>query len=252
MDVDVELRSFERDMTAVVIGAGGGIGRAFVEALSQAPRVSRVFATGRAALPAETEKISALRLDLEDETSIEAAAVQVREQAGRVSLVIVATGLLHDGARVMPEKSWRALDPAAMERVFRINTIGPSLVGKHFLPLLPRQGKAVFAALSARVGSISDNRLGGWHAYRASKAALNMVLRNFAIELARKAPDAAVIGLHPGTVETGLSAPFRSNVPSEQLFDPARSAGHLLDVIDGVTAEDSGSVFAWDGARIPE
>jgi NAD(P)-dependent dehydrogenase (short-subunit alcohol dehydrogenase family) len=138
-----------------------------------------------------------------------------------------------------------------MARVFAVNTIGPALVAKHFLPLLPRRGRSAFAAISARVGSIGDNRLGGWHSYRASKAALNMLLRNFAIELARRAPDAVCIGLHPGTVDTALSAPFRSRVAPDRLFTPARSAGHLLRVIEQATVADNGHVLAWDGARIP-
>ena len=136
-------------------------------------------------------------------------------------------------------------------RDYRINTVGPALVAKHFLPLLPRDRRAVFAALSARVGSISDNRLGGWHSYRASKAGLNMILRNLAVELARSHPQAVVAGLHPGTVATDLSAPFQKGVRPEKLFTPAYSAERLLAVLDGLTPADSGGVFAWDGARIP-
>jgi NAD(P)-dependent dehydrogenase (short-subunit alcohol dehydrogenase family) len=114
-----------------------------------------------------------------------------------------------------------------------------------------REQRAVFAALSARVGSISDNRLGGWHSYRASKAALNMLLRNLAVELGRSHPQAVVAGLHPGTVDTGLSRPFQKGVADGKLFAPAYSAERLLAVLDGLTPADSGGVFAWDGARIP-
>jgi NAD(P)-dependent dehydrogenase (short-subunit alcohol dehydrogenase family) len=167
-----------------------------------------------------------------------------------VRLVIVASGVLHgDGLR--PEKHWGELDGAALARVFAVNSIGPALVGKHFLPLLPRQGRSVFAAISARVGSIEDNRLGGWHAYRASKAALNMLLRNFSIELKRRAPEAVCIGLHPGTVDTALSKPFQGGVAPAKLFSPEVSAAHLLRVIDRVGTADSGRVFAWDGSPIP-
>ena len=150
-----------------------------------------------------------------------------------------------------PERSYKQIDGAAMDEVFRLNTIGPALVAKHMLPLLPRDRRSVFAALSARVGSISDNRLGGWHAYRASKAALNMLIRNYALEQARRAPGNICIGLHPGTVDTGLSAPFQSNVPGEKLFSPEQSAGHLLEVIDRLASEDSGKCFDWAGKEVP-
>ena len=137
-----------------------------------------------------------------------------------------------------------------MARLFAVNTIGPALIAKHALPLLPKTGKSVFAALSARVGSISDNGLGGWHSYRASKAALNMLLKNFAIELKFKRKEAVCIGLHPGTVDTGLSQPFQKNVADGKLFTPAYSAARLLSVIDGAAPADSGKCFAWDGAEV--
>ena len=152
---------------------------------------------------------------------------------------------------MQPEKNYRAQSPDAYARAFAINATGPALVAKHFLPLLPRTGKSVFAALSARVGSIEDNRLGGWHAYRASKAALNMIMRNLAIELSRSHPDAIALTLHPGTVETNLSAPFARNVASGQLFTPDHSASCLIDVIDKAVPADSGSLIAWDGQKIP-
>jgi len=138
-----------------------------------------------------------------------------------------------------------------MERSYRINAIGPALVAKHFLPLLTRERKAMFAALSARVGSIEDNQLGGWHAYRASKAALNMLLKTLSIELARQNPTAICVGLHPGTVDTRLSGPFQRGVPEGKLFSPQKSARHLLNVLDTLSPEQSGQIFAWDGQRIP-
>ena len=226
------------DLSAVVIGASGGIGAALIAALAASGRYARVHALSRAT-----------GVDLEDEASIAAAAAEVG--AGPApGLVLVATGVLHSGFE--PERSYRALDAGQMARDFRINTIGPALVAKHFLPLLPRDRRAVFAALSARVGSIGDNRLGGWHSYRASKAALNMILRNLSIELARTHPKAVVAGLHPGTVDTGLSAPFQRGVKPDKLFSSDQSAGYLLEVIDGLNPADSGGVFAWDGARVPE
>lgn len=226
----------DEDGLAVVIGASGGIGAALADALEVGGRdVVRLSRSGTG-------------LDLTDEASIAQAAGAVGE-AGPVRLVIVATGALHgDGLR--PERSWRDLDGEAMVEAFRVNAVGPALIAKHFLPLLA-PGRSVFAALSARVGSISDNRLGGWHAYRASKAALNMTLRNLAIELARRSPEAICVGLHPGTVDTALSAPFQRGVPDGKLFTPAYSAAQLLAVIDGLSPADSGGLFAWDGARIP-
>ena len=187
-------------------------------------------------------------LDLEDEASIAAAAGRIADGPAP-AVIFVATGILHHGEA--PERSFRAMTAEHMLRDYRVNTVGPALVAKHFLPLLPRDRRAVFAALSARVGSIGDNRLGGWHSYRASKAALNMIVRNLAIEMARSHPHAIVAGLHPGTVSTGLSEPFQKGVSPEALFTPAVSAGYLLGVLDSLTPSDSGGVFAWDGARIP-
>lgn len=234
---------------AVVVGASGGLGAGLVEQLAQDARFARVFALSRATVADDDPRVLRSRIDVTDEASIAAAAEQARA-LGEVRLVIVASGVLH-GDGVRPEKHWGELDGATLARVFAINSIGPALVGKHFLPLLPRQGRSVFAAISARVGSIEDNRLGGWYAYRASKAALNMLLRNFAIELARRAPEAVCIGLHPGTVDTALSKPFQGNVAPGKLFTPSDSAAHLLRVIDQVGAVDSGRVFAWSGSRVP-
>ena len=244
------LESFDTPLTAAVIGASGGIGAALVEALAAHPRVGRVFAFARRPERAPAG-VSAAPLDLVDERSIAAASALVEAEQTRLDLAIVATGVLHDGDALSPEKTWRHLDAAALARSFEVNTIGPALVAKHFLPLLARDRKAAFAALSARVGSIEDNRIGGWYGYRASKAALNMMLRTLAIELGRRNPGALCVGLHPGTVDTALSAPFQSGVPEHKLFTPARAADQLLTVLDGLEATDSGGLFAWDGARIP-
>jgi NAD(P)-dependent dehydrogenase (short-subunit alcohol dehydrogenase family) len=227
------------DQAAVVIGASGGVGAAVASLLEASGRFAIVHALSR----------SRTGLDLEDEASIAAAAARVAD-GPRATLVFVATGVLHHGFE--PERSWRALDADHMLRDYRINAVGPALVAKHFLPLLPRDRRSVFAALSARVGSIGDNRLGGWHSYRASKAALNMLLRNLAVELGRTHPKAVVAGLHPGTVDTGLSAPFQRGVKPERLFTAEHSADRLLAVLDALTPADSGGVFAWDGHRVPE
>lgn len=232
--------------SAIVVGASGGLGRALAEAIVAGGRFAEVHAMSRQGLAAPAGAIPS-SLDLTDEASV--AAAMARPVAAP-RLVIVATGLLH-GPGVSPEKALGALDPAAMARLFAVNTIGPALVAKHALPRFARADRAVFAALSARVGSLSDNRLGGWHGYRASKAALNMLIATMAIELARARPQALCVGLHPGTVDTGLSRPFQAGVPAERLFTPAVSAAHLLRVLDGLTPADSGGVFAWDGSKIP-
>ncbi len=224
---------------AVVIGASGGIGAAVTERLCASGRFAVVHALSR----------SGTGLDLQDEASIAAAAARVADGPAP-TLIFVATGVLHAGHD--PERTYKYLSAEHLLRDYRINAVGPALVARHFLPSLPRDRRAVFAALSARVGSIGDNRLGGWHAYRASKAALNMILRNLAVELARTHPQAVVAGLHPGTVETPLSAPFRKGVAPEKLFTPDFSAERLLAVLDGLTPAQSGGVFAWDGARVPE
>ena len=234
------MRSFEPDGSAVVIGASGGIGGALVSQLEGDPAFSRIFALARSFT-------GSARIDILDEASIAAAAAAL---PAPLRLVIVATGALQGPGFPQPEKSYHTLDPVALMESFRLNTVGPSLVAKHLLPLMAPRGKTVFAAISARVGSIGDNRAGGWHAYRASKAALNMILRNLAIETGRRNPDSVCVGLHPGTVDTGLSRPFQRGVAEGRLFTPDTSARHLLTVIDALTAADSGNVLAWDGQTI--
>lgn len=242
------MTAMHSSLHAVVIGASGGIGRALAQALAARPDVASVTALSRRPVEFLDAKIAAGRIDLLDERSIAAAAAACAGLAPR--LVVCAAGLLHAGP-IQPEKSLRELDPDRLARVLAVNTIGPALVIKHFAPLLPRQGKSVIALMSARVGSISDNRLGGWYAYRASKAALNQVVRTASIEVARRWREAVIVGLHPGTVETPLSAPFRANLSPEKLFTPAFAAGRLLAVIDGLGPGDSGKCFAWDGSEVP-
>lgn len=233
--------------SAVVIGVTGGIGRAMVERIVDGGAFETVWAVSRSG--ADVVGAQGLAADLEDEASLGRAAERIGQGAAP-ALVVLATGVLHDGFQ--PERSLRQLDVDHMLRDYRVNTVGPALAAKHLLPLMPRDRRAVFAALSARVGSISDNRLGGWHAYRASKAALNMILRNLAIEMARSHPQAVIAGLHPGTVDTGLSAPFQKGVAEGRLFTADHSAERLLAVLSGLTPGDSGGVFAWDRARVPE
>lgn len=255
-----ELGSFPAGARALVVGAGGGLGGALAAELACHPRFASLHVAARdpaaalarlgAAAVAPCATVAASRCDLLDEASI-AQAVADAAAAGPLHLVIVATGVLHEPGVLRPEKSWRALDPAALARAFAVNATGPALVAKHALGHLARDGKSVFAALSARVGSIEDNRLGGWHAYRASKAALHMLVRNFAIELRQRNPSALCVALHPGTVDTALSKPFQSAVDPARLFTPRRSARALLGVIDRLGPADSGRAWAWDGQPIP-
>jgi NAD(P)-dependent dehydrogenase (short-subunit alcohol dehydrogenase family) len=227
------------ESSAVIIGARGGIGAALADVLEKDPNYAQVIRLHRESNPP---------VNLLDETSIAAAAASLTTALPPISLVLVATGLLHSNQNG-PEKSLRELDPDWMIENFRINAVGPALVAKHFLPIMAKQGPICFAALSARVGSISDNRLGGWHSYRASKSALNMLIRNIAIEWQRKNPQSVVVGLHPGTVETALSAPFKGN-PAHERFSPARAAGDMLSVLHGLKPEQSGQIFAYDGSLV--
>ena len=220
---------------ALVIGAGGTLGTAFCEQLEQDPRCAGVRALGRHTVP---------ELDLERPETIASAATELATEAP-YQLIVHAAGLLHrDG--IKPEKSLSAIEPEALQAVFQVNALGPAMVLRHFLPLLDPMG--AMAMLSAKVGSIGDNRLGGWYAYRASKAALNMLIKTAAIELARTRPQSRLLSLHPGTVVSGLSQPFRG-ASSARPADIA--AAQLLTLIDQLTPADSGHFFAYDGERLP-
>ncbi|UPT64778.1 MAG: SDR family NAD(P)-dependent oxidoreductase [Hyphomonadaceae bacterium JAD_PAG50586_4] len=243
------LPSLGPDYRAAVFGASGGIGVALV-ALLQADDHCAIVHAGSRVTPDAGAKLLPFAFDLEDEKSIAIAVQEITACSKELDLVIVATGLLHDDA-LAPEKTMRALNADALARCFAINAIGPALVAKHVTPFLPRQRKSVFAALSARVGSIADNRQGGWHGYRASKAALNQLIRTCAIEVATKNKHAIYATLHPGTVDTGLSRPFQAAVRPGQLFSAPTSAAHLLRVIDELTPEQSGQFLAWDAKPIP-
>ncbi|AUQ73405.1 SDR family NAD(P)-dependent oxidoreductase [Phaeobacter piscinae] len=233
----------------VIIGATGGIGSALVDHYAaQSP--ASLTAVARSALPSRP-RVDTHQVDITDDAQLSELANTLRSRDIAPDLVLVATGILSDESGLTPEKSYRQQDPEAFRKVFEINTFAPANVAKHLLPIMPRKGRAVFAALSARVGSISDNGLGGWHAYRASKAALNMLIRNYAIETARSNDQMICVGLHPGTVRTPLSGPFSKNVPESALFEPSQSAAYLAQVIDGLSPDDSGRVFDWAGKEIP-
>lgn len=245
---------------ALVQGASRGIGLALVRRLLARPDVGRVVATSRR--PEQSadlctlreehgEALSLVALDVRDEASLAAAARELSGSLDRLHLLINCAGLLHDGDEVQPEKRIERIDPAVLRRMFEVNAFGPLLVAKHFHPLLSHDERAVLANLSARVGSISDNRAGGWYAYRASKAAQNMFTRNLAIEFGRRARNLICVALHPGTVDTDLSRPFQGSVPPGGLFPAERAARQLLEVIDSLKPEESGSFFAWDRSPVP-
>lgn len=230
------LQSLADGYRAIVIGASGGIGGAVLSLLEADARCAY-------ALPLSRSKDD---LDITDEKSVAVAASRLGDQRGTFDLIFNATGALTiDG--VGPEKSIKAINPLQMAKQFAVNAIGPALLLKHFAPLLKREEKCVFASLSARVGSIGDNRLGGWISYRASKAAQNQITRTAAIEIMRTNSQAIVVALHPGTVATDLSQPFTKG---RDRFEPEESAARLLKTIDALTADQTGQFFAYDGSRI--
>ena len=242
-------------LKVAVIGATGGIGQALIHQLANMSDIEHIYAYSRtspvaqlALSPMAVSRLSYSRLDYANEQSIADAAAALGKI--RLDLVIVATGVLQ-GEHFTPEKSIKNLQPQSFDKVFLINTLGPMLVAKHFLPYMNKNKNTAFTALSARVGSISDNRLGGWYSYRASKAALNMMLKGLAIECRVRYPDLVVAGLHPGTVNTSLSKPFQKNVSPNKLFTAEQSANYLLAIINNLDKKDSGKVFAWDGKEIP-
>jgi NAD(P)-dependent dehydrogenase (short-subunit alcohol dehydrogenase family) len=231
----------------IVLGAGGGIGGALWHHMTESGRYHRVFALSRRR-PDDVPLGLWIEADLLREDTLAAAADRLAREAP-ATRILVATGRLHE-AGLSPEKSMRSLSLDAMARLFAVNAAGPALAAKHLLPLTPRDRPSAFAVLSARVGSIGDNQLGGWYAYRASKAALNMLVRTLAIEHRRTRPEGICVALHPGTVDTGLSKPFQAGVPDGKLFTPAYAAASLLAVLDGLGPDANGGFFAWDGTPV--
>lgn len=247
--------------TALVQGASRGLGLACVAALLRGGAWERVIATARdpatsqglAALAREYgEALVTIPLDVTDEGSIAASAERARATTERIHTLLNCAGLLHDATRgIAPEKRLEQVEPASLRRLFEVNAFGPLLVARHFLPLLRHDERSVLANVSARVGSIGDDRLGGWYAYRGSKAAQNLFTRNLAIELRRRAPHCICVAVHPGTVDTDLSQPFQANVPPDHLCGAPAAAVRLLRLLDGLAPEDSGSFLAYDGTLIP-
>lgn len=240
--------------TAVVVGAGRGIGLGFVRQLLARKDVSSVYATYRQ-LGSATEllaindpRLQCMQMDITDEAQVAAMVAQIR--SGAIHYLINSVGILHEG-ELQPEKSLRQIDSARLLRYFQVNSIGALLLFKQIQPLVKHQQRAIVATISAKVGSIGDNQAGGWYGYRASKAALNMFIKTTAIEYRRTCPQAIVVALHPGTTDTQLSLPFQRNVPPEKLFSVDRTVSQLLTVIDRLEPEDSGEFFSWNGDRLP-
>ena len=232
-----------------VIGSSGAIGNAVSKILLDDESVDSVYNFSRSISSNTSDKENRIYIDIESEESIKDAVKKIPQDI-KFDLIFVATGILHNENDVYPEKSIRDISAERFKKVLMINTVGPALVGKYFIPFLNKQNKNVFAFLSARVGSISDNKLGGWYSYRASKTALNQIVKNFSIEIKRSNPNSVFIGLQPGTVKSNLSKPFEKNVKNENLFTPDYSATKLLEVIDTVTSDDSGKLYAWNGEEI--
>lgn len=238
----------------VIIGASGAIGHAMAHIFANNAS-HQVFAFSRSVTTdLHQNNITTGHLDFRQESSIQSAAALISAQGG-ADIVIIATGFLHQEASpneksIQPEKSIRRIDQQAMEQVMFVNTIGPALVLKHFVPIMPKNKPYIIGALSARVGSIADNKLGGWYAYRAAKTALNMILKTASIEASRANEQSIIVGLHPGTVESNLSKPFKANVPKEQLLTPLYAAEQLVKVVHSLNSAQTGRVFAWDGQQI--
>ena len=230
-----------------------------VKQLLQDPSISKVYATYRTFANAGnltvltkeySDRLVCLQVDVTDETQIAEKLKQIHAEVATLHRVIYCVGLLHEG-KLQPEKSLRQIESDHLLRYFQVNSIGAILFAKHLLPLFSHDDRSIFASISAKIGSIGDNYLGGWYGYRASKAALNMFMRTTAIEYKRKSPHTIVVTLHPGTTDTHLSQPFQKNVPPSQLFSVERTVNQLSAVMNNLTVADSGEFFSWDGSRLP-
>ncbi|MEB3275212.1 MAG: SDR family NAD(P)-dependent oxidoreductase [Prochlorothrix sp.] len=242
--------------TVLVAGASQGIGLGFVQALLQRSQTQRVFALYRnpdsasGLLALSDARLVTIQADLTQESEVAAAFEQIQSHTDRLHQVINCVGVLH-GGDLRPEKSLRHIEADRLLQYFQTNSVSAVLLAKYLTPLLKHAEPSLFATISAKVGSIGDNRLGGWYGYRASKAALNMLMKTVAIEYGRVSPRTIVTVLHPGTTDTRLSQPFQRGVPPEKLFSVERTVTQLLHVMDQLTIADSGSFFSWDGSPLP-
>ena len=248
-------------LNILIVGGGGDIGLGFVKQfLEPTFSVNQIYATYRTPESATElialsqqypEKLTALAMDITQESAIASATEQISFQTKAIHLVIYCVGILHRGREFQPEKSLRQIGSDNLLQYFQINSIGAVLLAKHLMPLFKHQDSSIFAAISAKVGSIGDNRLGGWYGYRASKAALNMFLKTISIEYSRRCPKTIVTALHPGTTDTKLSEPFQANVPEGKLFPVSKTVGLLTEVMKNLEQKDNGEFFSWDGSHLP-
>lgn len=233
-------------MNILVIGGNGGIGQAIVAALTQRSVPTKVFATYNRHVPQTTnDEVTWYRLDVSQESSI----AELAQRFDHLDWIINCVGMLHTESQG-PEKNLSSVDPAFFLHNVAINSLPTLLIAKHFQTVLKRSAHPCLATISAKVGSISDNQLGGWYSYRASKAALNMAIKGISIEWSRVMPQSVVVALHPGTTDTVLSKPFQTNVPAGKLFTPERVANDLLKVLGSLTHEDTGQFITYDGERL--
>jgi len=230
-----------------IVGTNGSIGRAFLGYYLSDDNTDVIYSISRSKNNIEDKKIVNLNLNFSDKENYDKLPSSIPKDS--IDRVIIASGILHDG-EMQPEKTISSLDIDNFQKVFNVNAFAPALLLKTFFPLIKRNSNALIGILSARVGSISDNRIGGWYAYRASKAALNMIIKTAAIELARKDKTARLIGLHPGTVDTNLSKPFQGGTPKEKIFTPHQSIDYLVNVIDDTSPQDTGKILDWQGKEI--
>lgn len=244
---------------ALVVGASQGIGLGFVRSLLQQGNIQQIFATYRNPDTAKElldlasqygDRLKCLQVDITVEANIAAAVKQIQESVKQLHLAIYCVGVLHD-QNLTPEKSLKQIKAENLIYSFQVNSIGAVLLAKHLMPLFNKTERSIFASISAKVGSISDNRLGGWYGYRASKAALNMFLKTTAIEYSRRCPKTIVVALHPGTTDTQLSQPFQKSVPTDKLFPVEHTVDLLSQVISNLSLQDSGEFFSWDGTQLP-
>jgi NAD(P)-dependent dehydrogenase (short-subunit alcohol dehydrogenase family) len=244
---------------ALVLGATQGIGLGFVQRLLQDDAIASISATYRtpeaagsllALAQKHPDRLKCFALDITEESQISETLKTIQATTPKLHWAINCVGMLHEGT-MQPEKSLQQLNADRLLRYFQVNSIGAVLLAKHLVPLLKHGDRSVFATISAKVGSIGDNQLGGWYGYRASKAALNMFMKTAAIEYSRKSPNTIIALLHPGTTDTRLSKPFQRNVPPEKLFSTERTVEQLWKILSQLETSDSGQFFSWDGTRLP-
>lgn len=243
----------------LVVGATQGIGLGFVKRMLQEEAIATIFATYRthasagellALSESNPARLICIALDVAQESQIADLIQKIQAKTRQLHWVVNCVGMLHDGT-LQPEKSLQQINAEQLLQYFQINSISAALLAKHLLPLLKHQERSIFASISAKVGSIGDNQLGGWYGYRASKAALNMLIKTAALEYSRKSPNTILALLHPGTTDTRLSAPFQRNVPPEKLFSIERTVEQLWNVLNQLEPSDSGQFFSWDGTALP-